>query len=173
MEKKIRLKKKPIIILAVGILLFIFLIVLCVKACSKKEEEVEILKKETTFIETFTNNTTEGIDEKIKKKIIDFFDIYYLSIKELNEYDMTYLFDDELESYINQSAMHFLINYRLMQRTDLKLDKCKYNLKVSKVTKDEDEITLLVLEDSIFNFNFMKDISSKTYNVENTFVFKE
>ncbi len=171
MDKKTKLKKGPIIILVVVLLLFIALTIVLLKSCSKKEE-VEVIEKQTSFIDTFMNNTNEGIDEKTKKKIVDFFDIYYLSMKELNEYDMQYLFDDEIAGYINQSAIKFLVNYRKLQRTDLKLDKVKYSLKVSKITKTEDEMKILVLEDSVFNFNFMKDIDSKTYNVENTFTFK-
>lgn len=171
MKKRLKLKKEPIIILVIILILFVLLIISCSK--SKSKEEVEVFKKQTSFIESFTNSTNEGIDEKTKKKIIDFFDIYYLSMKELNEYDMRYLFNDEVSSYINQAAMHFLVNYRLLNRNDLKLDKVKYSLNISKITKTEDEMKVLVLEDSIFNFSFMSNIESKTYNVENTFTFKK
>lgn len=171
MDKKKKLKKGPIAILVVILIIIVVLTILLLKSCSKKEE-VEVVEKQTTFIDTFMNNTNEGIDEKTKKKIVDFFDIYYLSMKELNEYDMQYLFDNEIAGYINQSAIKFLVNYRKFQRNDLKLDKVKYSLKVSKITKNDDEMTIVVLEDSIFNFNFMEDIDSKTYGVENTFTFK-
>ena len=173
MQKRRRLKKKPIIILAVVLILFVFLITSCSRSCSKKNENnLEIKKKETTFITNFTNSTNDGLSDKIKSKIINFFDIYYLSIKELNEYDMMYLFADETESYINQSAMHFLINYRKMQRNDLTLNDCSYSLKVKKISINGDEILVDILEDSTFNFEFMKNIETHTYNVENTFVFK-
>ena len=86
MKKRLKLKKEPIIILVIILILFVLLIISCSK--SKSKEEVEVFKKQTSFIESFTNSTNEGIDEKTKKKIIDFFDIYYLSMKELNEYDM-------------------------------------------------------------------------------------
>lgn len=173
MKKKVKLKKKPIIILIIIIVLFIFLITSCSRACAKKETKIETVEKKVTFIGSFMNSTNEGIDEKTKKKIIDFFDIYYLSMKELNEYDMRYLFEDELAGYLNQSAMHYLISYRKLSRNDLKLDKVKYNLNISKISKNDDEMTVVVLEDSIFNFSFMSNIDSKTYNVENTFVFKK
>lgn len=172
MKKRRRLKKKPVIILIVVLGLFIFLITSCSRSCSKKEKEVEIIKKETTFIDDFTNNTNEVLPEKVKNQIIDFFDIYYLSLKELNEYDMRYLFKDEMEAYINQATMNFLINYRKLQRNDLTLDKCRYSLKASKIIKDENELTIVVLENAVFTFSFMKDIDSKIYNVENKFVFK-
>ncbi len=170
MKKRRRLKKGPVAILVITIVLFVFLIV----SCCKKEEQLEFVEHKTpTFITNFSNDTNEGIDEKLKSTIIDFFDIYYLSLKELKEYNMMFLFGDEIEGYINQSAMHFLINYRNLQRTDLKLDNCSYSLKISKISKENDIITIVVLEDSIFNFNFMKNIDSKKYNVENTFVFKK
>ena len=174
MKKRVRLKKGPVLILVVVLALFILLITFCIKSCSKKESEVvENTKKQTTFIESFMNNTNEGLDEKTKKKIIDYFDIYYLSMKDLNEYDMRYLFDNELAGYLNQSAIHYLVNYRKLQRTDLKLDKVKYSLKVSKIAKTDDQMVVVVLEDNIFNFSFMSSIESKTYDVENTFTFKK
>ena len=73
MDKKTKLKKGPIIILVVVLLLFIALTIVLLKSCSKKEE-VEVIEKQTSFIDTFMNNTNEGIDEKTKKKIVDFFD---------------------------------------------------------------------------------------------------
>ena len=170
MKKRRKLKKKPIIILALILLSLILLIISCSR---KKEETKPEREKQISFLTSFVNNTNEFLDEKIKNKIIDFFDIYYLSIKELNEYDMTYLFSNKNESYINQSAMHFLINYRLLQRNDLKLNKCSYSLNINKILINEDEITVYAYEDSIFNFNFMKNIDSYTYNVENIFTFKK
>ena len=170
--RKIKIRKKRVAILLLILILFVTFIVFCIKACTKKEE-IEIEKKQTTFIKEFVNNTNEGLNDTIKSKIIDFFDIYYLSMKELNEYNMTYLFDNKTEAYINQSAMHFLINYRKMQRNDLTLADCSYNLKVSKILNVEDEITINILEDGTFNFEFMKDIDSHIYGVENKFVFKK
>ena len=168
--KKRRLKKKPIIILAAVLILFIILIISC---SGKKEEKVEVVEKQTSFIKNFNNATNEVVDEKLKNTIIDFFDIYYLSMKELNEYNVSYLFSDKLEAYLTQETYNYLVNYRLVQRNDLRLNDCSYSLKVTKFTKNDDVYSLTILEDGTFNFAFMKDTTSRTYGVENTFEFKK
>ena len=168
--KKRRLKKGPIVIVIAFLLLFLLIIVSC---SNKKETREEIPKKETSFIKTFVNNTNGVIDEELKHTIIDFFDIYYLTMKELNQYNVSYLFKDQNEAFVMQESLEFLVKSRLEQRNDLRLDNCSYNLKVTKYDQNENVYKLTIIEDSSFNFNFMKDITSHTYGVENTFEFEK
>ena len=134
--KRRKLKKKPIIMLAGIIILFIFLIVV-ITSCSK-EEEIKIEEKEITFISEFSNKSDVAIDDSVKKKIIDFMDLYYLSMKELKEYNMMHLFSSSAskQAYLTQTAMNYLINYRLAQRNDLRLSDCDYNLEVQKALNE-------------------------------------
>lgn len=169
--KRRKLKKKPIIMLAGIIILFIFLIVV-ITSCSK-EEEIKIEEKEITFISEFGNKSDVAIDDSVKKKIIDFMDLYYLSMKELKEYNMMHLFSSSAskQAYLTQTAMNYLINYRLAQRNDLRLSDCDYNLEVQKVVKKDNQLIITVIESSRVNFSFMKDINSDSFGIVNTFTF--
>ncbi len=167
-RKKIRIKIIPVTVLGIVIISLILLI----GSCTKKEEEI-ITPKPTTFIKEFTNSSGIIVDEEIKKKIVEFVDLYYLSMKELNEYNMMYLFSEPTskEAYLTQTAMSYLISYRLSQRNDLKLTDCYYNLDIKKVDEDTEKIVLTVNEDSFVNFAFMKDIRSESLNIKNKFTF--
>lgn len=169
-KKRRRLKKKPIIILGGVILIFILFISL-ISSCSKEEQIEE--KRKISFITNFTNSSAVAIDDSIEKTITDFMDLYYLSMKELTEYNMMHLFSSDAmkQAYLTQTAMNYLVNYRLAQRNNLRLDDCSYELKVTKVKKNEDKLVVTVLENSSVKFSFM-DITSDSYNIENTFTFK-
>ena len=116
----------------------------------------------------------EKLDKEVEKVIVEYMDVYYKSMKELKEYDMTYLFSDEnsMDAYINQTALSLLIEIRKLKPTDLTLDKVKYDLEVTEVANG-DTIKVKVLEDNYLNFNFMKEIESKIYNIENEFVLQK
>ena len=47
------------------------------------------------------------------------------------------------------------------------------SISFSKTYNENDTVTVKVLENDYFHFDFMKDIESKTYEVENTFVLKK
>lgn len=112
---------------------------------------------------------TKKIDKEIEKVLIDYFDIYFSSLKNLKEQDMTNLFSNEEQAKINQTAVSLLINIRKMQKNDLKLSNVKYDLNIKEVQTNGNKIKITVLEDSTFNFNFMSEIESKVYNVKNEF----
>lgn len=169
--KRRKLKKKPIIMLIGIIVLFIFLIVL-ITSCNK-EEEIKKEEKEITFISNFNNKSEVAIDDSVKKKIIDFMDLYYLSMKELKEYNMMHLFSSNAskQAYLTQTAMNYLINYRLAQRNDLSLSDCKYDLEIQKVVREDNKLIITVIESSSVSFSFMKDVNSDSFGIVNTFTF--
>lgn len=123
---------------------------------------------------TYLNNITYDVnlDKDIEKVIIEYMDLYYKSMKELKEYDFTYLFANEEAGLINQTAISLLVEIRKLKPNDLTLDKALYDLKIESVSKKNDTIEVKLRESNYLNFNFMKDITSRVYNVENDFTFK-
>ena len=102
---------------------------------------------------------------------MEYFDVYYNSLKNLKEQDLTYLFKDPdgSEALLNQYAISLMIQTRAMKPNDLKLSNVSYDLEFSGISGSGSKITVTVLEDNRHNFAFMKDIQSKVYNIQNTF----
>ena len=170
--KKRKLKKKPLIFL-IGILLLLIIFIALITSCSKEETEIN-KPREVTFLSDFTNNSEVEINDDVKETIISFMDLYYLSMKELTEYNMMHLFSKEAlkEAYLTQTAMNYLVNYRRLQRNDLTLTDCSYNLEISNVLEENENLIITVIEESSVKFAFM-DVSSDSYGIVNTFTFKK
>lgn len=120
-------------------------------------------------------NYTEKVSKDVEKVVVEFLDVYYNSIKKLEENDMTYLFknSDSEEALINQTALSLLVETRKLKPNDLRLDKVKYDLDFTSVSDNGDTVTLTVLENNYLNFNFMKEIESKVYNIKNEFTLEK
>lgn len=121
---------------------------------------------------SYLNNLTgKELSEDVKKIILEYMDVYYAAMKELNEKDMTYLFDNPQgqQALINQSAVSLLVQIRKMKPTDLTLSSAKYDLNIESVSKNGDTVKVILRESNYLRFNFMKEIESKVYNIENEF----
>lgn len=118
---------------------------------------------------------TVKVDQEVENVIVEFLNVYYNSIKELKENDMTYLFKDSSseQALINQTALSLLIETRKLKTNDLSLDKAKYDLEFTKVSSSGNTVTVTVLENNYLNFEFMKDIESRIYNIENEFTLEK
>ena len=118
---------------------------------------------------------TVKVDKEIEDVIVKFLNVYYNSIKELKENDMTYLFKDSTseQALINQTAVSLLIETRKLKPNDLSLDKAKYDLDFIEVNTNGNAVNVTVLENNYLNFNFMKEIESKIYNIENEFTLEK
>ncbi len=118
---------------------------------------------------------TVKVDKEIEDVIVEFLNVYYNSIKELKENDMTYLFKDSTseQALINQTAVSLLIETRKLKPNDLSLDKAKYDLDFIEVTTNGNAVNVTVLENNYLNFNFMKEIESKIYNIKNEFTLEK
>ena len=77
------------------------------------------------------------------------------------------------EAYINQTAISLLINSRKLERNKMTIGNAKYDIIFDDIDNENDTVTVKVLENDYFHFDFMKDIESKAYEVENTFVLKK
>lgn len=168
-KRKIKLKKKPIIILLVLIIGIIFL----VKSCTSSKEIDSYTPKQTTFLKEFKNISGLSVNDEIKNKIVSYFDLYFLTMKELNEYNFTYLFSPSAQNEANltQMAMNYFVRYRLLQRNDLKLKDGNYTLTIKEIKNNDNLTTITILEDSKVTFNFMNGIESITQGVKNIFTF--
>ena len=118
---------------------------------------------------------TVKVDQEVEDVIVEFLNVYYNAIKELKENDMTYLFKDSNseQALINQTALSLLIETRKLKPNDLSLDKVKYDLDFTKVSSSGNTVTVTVLENNYLNFEFMKDIESRIYNIENQFTLEK
>ena len=191
-KKRRRYKIKNILMLIIVIFLIIELITVLLN--SNKNKENTIVKKDKQTINksttnestsseptTYLNNASKTdnfdgeIDEKIQDIIVKYMDSYFKSITTLNEIDMTNLFCDDAyeEAYINQTAISLLINSRKLERNKMTISNAKYDIIFDDINKRNGLITVKVLENDYLHFDFMKDIESKAYGIENTFVLKE
>lgn len=173
-----RYKIKNILML----IILIAIIVLCIKyiLTNKISDTKNIVKsnnKQTTYINKISKdkNFSGNIDKELQNKIIEYMDTYFKAMTTLKEIDMTSLFSDDHyeEAYINQTAISTLVNIRKLERNDMKIDNAKYDIIYKKITKNNDKITVTFLENDYLHFNFMKDIESKVYDIENTIVFND
>lgn len=169
-------KKVWIISLIILILLVIILFFINFKNSNQPLEPETDIKQPNIENKSYLNTITgKELDEDIKETIIEYMDTYYTAMKHLEEKDMTYLFDDESgeQALINQTALSLLIQARKMKQTDLTLSDVKYDLDIQTIDISQDNIKIVLRESSYLHFNFMKDIESKIYDIENTFVLRK
>ena len=176
------------------IVIFLIIELITVLLNSNKNKENTIVKKDKQTINksttdestsseptTYLNNASKTdnfdgeIDEKIQDIIVKYMDSYFKSITTLKEIDMTNLFCDDAyeEAYINQTAISLLINSRKLERNKMTISNAKYDIIFDDINKRNGLITVKILENDYLHFDFMKDIESKAYGIENTFVLKE
>ena len=139
------------------------------------KEEIKPVVEEDITKDTYLNNITYkvSLDKEIENLIIEYMDEYYKSIHTLKEYDLTYLFSNQEQADINQTAISLLIESRLLKNNDLHLTDAYYDLEVLSVKNEKNKIIIEVEEDSYVNFSFMSDIQSKSFNISNIFTFEK
>ena len=139
------------------------------------KEEIKPVVEEDITKDTYLNNITYkvSLDKEIENLIIEYMDEYYKSIHTLKEYDLTYLFSNQEQADINQTAISLLIESRLLKNNDLHLTDAYYDLEVLSVKNEKNKIIVEVEEDSYVNFSFMSDIQSKSFNISNIFTFEK
>lgn len=176
-KKRRKYKIKNIMKLIILILIIIFVVNFLFKDNKSNEKETDNTNKQTTYINKISNDEdfNEDVDKKLQDKIIKYMDTYFKAMTNLEEIDMTNFFSDEAyeEAYINQTAISTLVNIRKLESNDMTISDAKYDIVFKDITKNNNEITVTFLENDYLHFNFMKDIESKVYDVENTIVFNE
>lgn len=163
------MKRKSILI---KFIFFILLTIIILSYFNKENKIVEILKK-SEFENNISYNEDYDFDD-VQEKIIEFLNLYYKSIYYLEENDFTSLFNEESsELYLTQKAILYQIETRKLETNDLHLSNAEYNLDFDSINQVNNNYEVVVYEDSEFNFEFMKDITSKMYDIENVFTFDE
>lgn len=176
-KKRRRYKIKNILILIIIIFLIVKLFSVLINSGKNNKDEVVKSNEPKTYLNKVskTDNYNEDIDKDIQNTIVKYMDSYFKSITTLKEEDMTNLFCDDAyeEAYINQTAISLLINSRKLERNKMTISNAKYDIIFDDIDNKNDTVTVKVLENDYLHFDFMKDIESKTYEVENTFVLKK
>ena len=113
------------------------------------------------------------IDFEAESALIEYMDLYYKSMQYLEVEDMTYLFEDPESdaALVNQTAIELLVESRQLKDVDLRIDTGRYDLTIENVEVNENEVKVHFTEDGYMNFDFMKDIESSIYDIENTITF--
>ena len=159
-------------------LLFVIVILLIVIAVILKNKKSDTNpetgnKKEEIVYKNKVNYDGIKVDKKINELIVNYMDLYYKSISELEYNDMSNLFSSEKEAYKNKTAIELLIESRKLKEFDMKMSKAKYDINYISYEEDDGIYTVKITENGYYNFNFMKDITSKIYGVENTFIIEK
>ncbi len=139
----------------------------------KEEDPIKTVTSKENFSNEIINKTT--LSKDLEESIVNFLNLYYQSMSTLEIIDMTSLFydKDSESSLIYQTTIDLLVEIRKMKHVDLRLTDAYYNLEITEVNEKNNQIEVVVLEDSYLNFFFMSDITSEVHNVENTFTFIE
>lgn len=139
------------------------------------KETIKPVIEEDITKNTYLNNITYKVelDKEIEQIITEYMNEYYKSIHSLKEYDLTYLFSNEEQANINQTAISLLIESRLLKNVDLHLTDAYYDLEILSVKEENNRIIVEVEEDSYVKFKFMNDIQSKSFNITNIFTFEK
>ena len=176
-KKKKRYKIKNILMLVIIIFLIVKLFSVLINSGKDNKDEVVKKSEPKTYLNKVskTDNYNDDIDKDIQNTIVKYMDSYFKSITTLKEVDMTNLFCNDAyeEAYINKTALSLLINSRKLERNKMTIGNAKYDIIFDDIDKKNDTVTVKVLENDYFHFDFMKDIESKAYGVENTFVLKK
>ena len=179
--KGIRIKRfnsMSIIIAAVLSVFFIFVSIkgiLDFKSLEANTEQLIACENAAKDIRSASDLLTNDVRLFVMTSDRKYMDSYFKSITTLKEEDMTNLFCDDAyeEAYINQTAISLLINSRKLERNKMTISNAKYDIIFDDIDNKNDTVTVKVLENDYLHFDFMKDIESKTYEVENTFVLKK
>ncbi len=131
----------------------------------------------TTYLNKISkeSNFTKTVDSKLEEVLINYMDLYFKTMSTLEEIDMTSLFKekDSEEAMLHQTAISLLVNVRKLEKNDMRIHNPKYDIIYKKMTTDGNKITITFLENDYLHFEFMKNIESKVYNIENTITFEK
>lgn len=160
-------KKYFVIILTITLIFF--------SACNKPLEDVPIesLPNGNIHLKNLTNKILPSDAEEV---LISFFKSYYESLANLEEKDMTFLFNtNNLESLenanINQGVLHYLVNHRGLQSNDLTINSYIININIDSINmNNKNNLEISLQEHSNINFNFIPNINSYTSSIQQNFI---
>ena len=115
------------------------------------------------------------IEDKYKKVIVEYLDLYTDSLVNLKSRDVTKLFKDSkgVEAYLTQSTIDTLVFHHSLQINDLKLKDAYYDIDYKKIKKNGNKITIDFIENDYYKFKYLDDITSSVFGIENTIVLND
>ena len=111
-------------------------------------------------------------DPELLQPITDFLDLYYRSLKYLQENDFSALFahDSSTVAYMAEAAVDATVGYRSTVRNDLRLDDCSYTIDITGVEKRSDGVIVVdFTEDTVLCFRCLNGRESRQRDIENSF----
>ena len=121
--------------------------------------------------------STNGIEieDKYKKVIVEYLDLYTDSLVNLKSRDVSKLFKDSKgsEAYLTQSTIDTLVFHHSLQINDLKLKDAYYDIDYKKIKKNGNKITIDFIENDYYKFKYLDDITSSVFGIENTIVLND
>ena len=128
----------------------------------------DVIDDKDSYLDKVNYNNL-SIDSEVNKLIVSYMDLYYKSMTNLKYFDIKNLFSDEVEAYKNETAINYLIEARKLRNFDMRLSNVKYDLNYVSYNVSDNIYKVEVKENGSYNFNFMKNITSKVYDIKNTF----
>ena len=137
MKKRRQYKIKNILMLVIIIFLIVKLFNVLINLGKDNKDEIVKKREPNTYLNKVnkTDNYNEDIDKDIQNTIVKYMDSYFKSITTLKEVDMTNLFCDKEEAYINQTAISLLINSRKLERNKMTISNAKYDIIFDDIDK--------------------------------------
>ncbi len=156
-------------------LFLLIIVVLIVLFINKKDKNIEdtildIFNK--TYLNEITNETNTDIKKEWQDIIVSYLDLYTDSLVNLKSRDLTKLFSNEKkeESYLAQTTLDLEIYHHSLQLNDMRLKKAYYDIKIKKVKIKDNKIIIDFTEDNYYNYNYLNDITSIMYDVDNEII---
>ena len=115
-------------------------------------------------------------DPELLQPVTDFLDLYYRSLKYLQENDFSALFaqGSSAVAYMAEAAVDATVGYRSAVRNDRRLGDCSYTIDITGVEKRSDGVIQVdFTEDSILCFRCLDGRESRQGGIENIFALKQ
>ena len=163
------MKRFFLFVLLAGLGIYLFMFFKGSPSETPSNPEPNPVKEKTTYLNKVYYNDLD-IKDSWHNLIVKYLDLYYKSLKDLEKQDIKSLFKDNIYATLADNALDLVIQDRLLLPYDMKMNDISYDIKYKDIESDDDLVTITFLVTEYDNFNFIKDVTSKTYDVENIIV---
>lgn len=163
------INKKYLIFLLAILLVFL-------SGCYKSTGEITVDKAPLKGTIQLSKSAKNSLPKGAEDLLISFFTNYYESLANLEENDMTFLFNlkdpESIENaHINQGALNYLVNHRKLQLNDLTINSYAIEIDVASIKKTgKNNIEFSLKENRKVNFSFISDTNSYTSGIQMDFI---
>lgn len=156
------------VVLGIGFIFF-------TEPLTKDKIDIKGWKFDDNRREIIVRNQENDIEPEIMAPIINYFDMSFSALAELESADIASLFNDPTSdnARINQNALDYLIDLRLSQTNDLHIGNYACGLSFLDINPENESVELTVIEDHTVNFAFISDVDSISSGIKHTFLLKK